>query len=89
MDFEFTEEQKMFREGIRNFAQTEVAPIVDEAEESETCPVELFSKLGKLGYLCPGFPLEYGGGGLGEIGTCIMIEELAKICSGVCSGLMV
>jgi len=89
MDFEFSEEQKMFREAMRNFAQTEVAPRVDEAEESETCPVELFSKLGELGYLCPGYPSEYGGGGLGEIGTCIMIEELAKICSGICSGLMV
>lgn len=79
----------MFREAIRNFAQSEVAPLVDEAEENETCPVELFSKLGKLGYLCPGYPPEYGGGGLGETGTCIMVEELAKVSSGICSGLMV
>ena len=89
MDFEFTEEQKMFRKAIRDFAQNEVAPIVDEAEEKEATPVELFSKLGKLGFLCPGYPPEYGGGGVGEVGTCIMVEELAKICSGITSGLMV
>ncbi len=89
MDFEFTEEQKMFREAIRDFAKREVAPIADEAEENEECPTELFSKMGKLGYLCPGYPVEYGGGELGEVGTCIMVEELAKISSGITSGLMV
>ncbi len=89
MDFEFTEEQKMFREAMKNFAEKEVAPLVDEAEANETCPTELFSKMGKLGYLCPGYPAEYGGGGLGEIGTCIMVEELARICSGITSGIVV
>jgi alkylation response protein AidB-like acyl-CoA dehydrogenase len=89
MDFALSEEHKMFREAIRNFAQSKVAPLVDEAEENETCPVELFAELGKLGYLCPGYPPEYGGGGLGQTGTCIMVEELAKVCSGICSGLMV
>jgi len=89
MDFEFSEEQKMFREAIRDFAEKEVAPIVKEAEENETAPAELFSKLGKLGYLCPAYPPEYGGGGLGKIGDCILVEELARICSGITSGIMV
>ena len=89
MDFEFNEEQKMFREAIKDFARKEVAPLVDEAEENESCPTELFAKMGKLGYLCPGYPVEYGGGGLGEAGTCIMVEELARVCSGITSGLMV
>jgi len=34
MDFEFSEEQKMFREAIRDFATKEVAPIVDEAAKA-------------------------------------------------------
>lgn len=89
MDFEFSEEQKMFREAIRDFAEKEVAPIVKEAEENETAPAELFSKLGKLGYLCPAYPPEYGGGGLGKIGDCILVEELAQVCSGITSGIMV
>jgi len=89
MDFEFSEEQKMFKEAIRDFAQKEVAPIVKEAEEKEAAPVELFPKLGKLGYLCPAYPPEYGGGGLGKIGDCILVEELARVCSGITSGIMV
>ena len=89
MDFEFSEEQKMFREAVRNFAAKEVAPLVDEAEKNEAFPTELFPKMGKLGYLCPGYPPEYGGGGLGEVGTAIMVEELARVSSGITSGLMV
>ena len=89
MDFELSEEQKMFKEAIRDFAQKEVAPIVKEAEEAETAPVDLFPKLGKLGYLCPAYPPEYGGGGLGKIGDCILVEELAQVCSGITSGIMV
>ena len=49
MDFELSEEHKMFRQAIRDFAQKEVVPLVDEAEEKETFPRELFPKMGKLG----------------------------------------
>lgn len=89
MDFELSEEHKMFQQAVRDFAQREVAPLVDEAEEKETFPREVFPKMGKLGYLCPSYPPEYGGGGLGKLGDCIMIEELTKVCSGIASGLMV
>jgi alkylation response protein AidB-like acyl-CoA dehydrogenase len=89
MDFELSEAHKMFRDSIRDFAKREIAPIVEEAEENEFCPPDLFSKLGKLSYLCPAFPVEYGGGGLGKMGDCILLEEVAKVCSGICSGLMI
>ncbi len=87
MSFELTEEQSMFQKFIRDFAEKEIAPIVDEAEENEECPREVFSKLGKLGYLCPAYPPEYEGGGLGKIGDCILCEEVASVCSGINSGL--
>ena len=89
MDFEFTEEHLMFQKAIRDFTEKEVAPIVKESEENESFPKELFTKLGKLGYLCPAYPLELGGGELGKVGDCILAEELAKICSGIASGIMV
>ena len=80
MDFELSEEHKMFQTAIRDFAEKEIAPLVKEAEETETFPIQLFPKLGGLGYLCPGYPEEYGGGGLGKIGDCILIEELCRLC---------
>jgi len=87
MDFELSEPQKMFQAAIRSFVQKEIAPIVDEAEEKEECPRDIFSKLGKLGYLCPAYPEEYEGGGLGKIGDCILCEEIASVCAGINSGI--
>ena len=89
MDFELSEEHKMFQKATRGFAEKEVAPLVKEAEEAETTPVQLFSRLGELGYLCPGYPEEYGAGGLGKIGDCLLVEELARVCAGICAGIMV
>lgn len=83
MDFELSEEQKIFRDMIRGFAETEIAPLVDEAEETETTPLELFPKMGKLGYLGITYPEKYGAAGVDKITDCILIEELNKVCAGI------
>ena len=88
MDFEFSEEDKMFRAAIRDFAQKEIAPLVEEAEEKEKFPRHLFPKAGDLGYLCVRYPEEYGGPGVGKVTECIYTEELHKICVGIAGGLM-
>jgi len=41
---------------------------------------ELIKKLGELGFLGVVFPEEYGGGGFGEVGYCLMQEEIARGC---------
>ncbi len=79
----------MFREAIRNFVSTELAPLVSEAEKNEEFPVQLLPKMGELGYLCPGYPTEIGGGGLGMIGECIQVEEICRGASdGIGAGIM-
>lgn len=83
MDFEFTEEQKMFRQSIRDFAEKEMAPLVKEAEEKEVFPMALFNKMGKLGYVGMGIAEKYGGGGMGLVGECIFKEEMSRICAGI------
>lgn len=89
MDFEFSEEQKMFREAIRLFAEKEIAPLVDEAEKTANFPIKLFPKMGDLGYMCPRYPPEYGGAGLGKMGDCISAEEISYINVGIAAGVMV
>lgn len=89
MDFEFSEEQKMFQEAIRSFAEKEIAPLVDEAEKTATFPLQLFPQLGKLGYLCVRYPVEYGGADMGKVGDCIGVEEIAYQSVGICAGTMV
>ena len=89
MDFELTEAQKIFREAIKRFAEKEIAPLVDEAEEKEKFPVQLFPMMGDLGYLGIAYSPEYGGSGMGKMGECIAVEEFGRICMGIASGLMI
>lgn len=89
MNFELTEEQKMFQEAIRSFAEKEIAPLVDEAEKTSNFPVQLFPKMGTLGYLCVRYPTEYGGAGIGKIGDCVAVEEVAYHSVGIAAGIMV
>jgi len=63
LNFEFTEEQNMFRDTIRDFGQKEIEPIVEEYEKKEDFPKELFPKLGDMGFLGIIYPEEYGGVG--------------------------
>jgi alkylation response protein AidB-like acyl-CoA dehydrogenase len=83
LDFEFTEEQNMFRDTIRDFGQKEIEPIVEEYEKKEDFPKELFPKLGEMGFLGIMYPEEYGGVGLDKITDCIFAEEMGRVCAGI------
>jgi len=85
MDFEFSEEHKMVKAAIRDFMETEVAPLVKEAEEKEEIPREVIRKLGSLGYLGPNFAEEYGGGGMGMIASCLVVEEVSRVWGSLSS----
>lgn len=81
MDFEFNEEQKLLREMVRRFADQEIRPLAREIDRSEEVPKALLSQAAELGLLGVVFPEEYGGGGLGETGYCIVLEEVARACA--------
>jgi alkylation response protein AidB-like acyl-CoA dehydrogenase len=82
VEFTLTGEQKMVRDMVRKFAQNEVKPICVEYDKKvdpkECFPWELLKKASKLGFRTIAVPSEYGGGGVTEIITyLILIEELA------------
>ncbi|HXE63982.1 MAG TPA: acyl-CoA dehydrogenase family protein [Bryobacteraceae bacterium] len=83
MDFEYTPEQIQLRREVREFAMAEIAPHVMEWDESQTFPLEVIHKLGKLGYMGAIFPEEYGGAGLGYVEYAIIIEELSRVDGSV------
>ena len=83
LNFEFTEEQEMFRDTIRDFAANEVEPLIEEYEAKEDFPKELFPKLGEMGFLGIVFPEEYGGVGMDKITDCIFSEEMGKVNAGM------
>jgi len=79
-EFGFTEEQLMLREMVRDFATNELKPIAQKIDENEKIPPEIIKKLGELGLLGASIPEQYGGGGFGEVGYCIMQEEISRAC---------
>ncbi|MCK4350256.1 MAG: acyl-CoA dehydrogenase family protein, partial [Candidatus Krumholzibacteria bacterium] len=81
MDFTFTDEQKMLREMVRKFVDNELKPIAEKIDEEEKMPRDLIDKLAELGFLGISFPVEYGGAGMGEMGYCIMQEEIGRGCA--------
>ncbi len=81
IDFSFTEEQQMLREMVRDFTNNEIKPLAKKIDEEEKIPQELIRKIADLGLLGASFPVEYGGGGFGEVGYCIIQEEISRGCS--------
>ncbi|MEW6111817.1 MAG: acyl-CoA dehydrogenase family protein [Thermodesulfobacteriota bacterium] len=88
MTYQLTEEHRIFRDAIRSFAEKEIVPLVDEAEENETFPKHLFKLMADYGFLCPRYPEELGGGGADKIAECILVEELTRVCSGIAGAVV-
>src|SRR5262245_31987239 len=84
MDFDLTDEQRLIRDTVREFARAEVAPVAGELDRTKSFPYEIVAKLGKLGLMGIPFPQEYGGGGADTLSYALAVEELARVDSSVC-----
>ena len=82
MDLRFTEEQKMMRKMVRDFARTEVEPFVGRMEQGEF-PREILRKMGGLGLMGIPVPPEYGGAGMDFTSYIIAIHELSRVSAAV------
>ena len=60
----FEEEHDMFRDSVRRFMLTEVAPNVEKWRKAGICDKEAFLKAGQQGLLCMWADEKYGGLGL-------------------------
>ena len=79
MDFEFTEEQRMLRRMVREFAEREIAPRAEEMDATDVFPHDLFHRMGEVGLLGLPFPPRYGGSGADYHATVIALEEIARV----------
>ena len=82
MDFEFTEEQKMFQTMVRDFCAREIEPYAAEWDETEKFPHEVIKKMADAGLYSVQFPEEYGGSG-DEITFAIANEEISRASAGL------
>jgi short-chain 2-methylacyl-CoA dehydrogenase len=83
MDFELTDEQRLLRDTVRDFARHEVAPVAEELDRTKSFPYELVAKMGELGLMGIPFPEEYGGGGADTLAYALAVEELTRVDSSV------
>jgi acyl-CoA dehydrogenase len=88
MDFSLTEDQIALQEMAREFAEKEMRPKAAKYDQGHDFPEDVMMKAFEVGFLTCAVPSEYGGGGLGDLETAIISEELARGCAGMYTTMM-
>jgi alkylation response protein AidB-like acyl-CoA dehydrogenase len=79
MDFSLSDEQKLIRQTVREFAEQEIKPVAQELDEKEEFSTELTARMGELGLFGMYLPEKYGGQEMDTLSYIIAVEELARI----------
>jgi acyl-CoA dehydrogenase len=74
----FSEEHEIFRDSVRRFIETEIAPHHAQWEQDGIVDRDLWRKAGEQGLLCCTVPEEYGGPGGDFLHSAIVNEEMAR-----------
>ena len=88
-DFDLTDTQRQVRAAVREFAEREILPTVEQHEREGRYPRELITRLAPLGYLAPLIPEAYGGSFSDVVTYGIVCEELARVDWVVASAVSV
>jgi len=79
--YQLAEEHDALREAVRSLADKEIAPYAADVDENERFPVEAHNALVKSGFAAVHVPEAYDGQGADSVATCIVIEEVARVCA--------
>jgi alkylation response protein AidB-like acyl-CoA dehydrogenase len=83
MDFDLSDDHRLLRQTVRDFARQEVAPVAAELDRTKSFPYELVAQMGELGWMGIPFPEEYGGAGGDSLAYALAVEELTRVDSSV------
>ncbi|RID87395.1 acyl-CoA dehydrogenase [Peribacillus asahii] len=78
MKLQFTEEQQMMRNMVRDFAKEHISPFIANMENGEF-PREVLYKMGELGLMGIPIPEKYGGAEMDFMSYIIAIHEISKV----------
>ena len=84
----FTEEHKMLRDMVRDFARNEVKPLAQGLDEKGGFPHESVKKMAELGLMGIPWDEKYGGTGMDTMALVIAIEEIGKVCPSTSATMM-
>jgi alkylation response protein AidB-like acyl-CoA dehydrogenase len=88
MDFNFTPEQELFRQSVREFADRYVRPRIKEMEDNKDVPRDLLERIAKQGFYGLRYAEEWGGEGGDNVMFAILNEELARCYMSVAARVM-
>jgi len=81
MNFDLSDDQKMIRDAVRDFAEREIRPLAKELDEKAEFSVELTKKIGEMGLFGMYLPEQYGGQGMDTLSYIMAVEEIARVDS--------
>ncbi len=88
IDFNLSDEQRALRELAHDFARNEMRPVAPAHDRTGEFPWQVVKKAHALGLMNLTVPEQFGGGGLKQFDDCLVTEELAWGCAGMCTSLM-
>ena len=80
MNFDLTDEQRMWQKSVHDFVSKEVRPKAHEVDVKSEFNWDATRKIGPLGLLGLNIPEQYGGAGVDAVSAAIAIEELGWAC---------
>jgi alkylation response protein AidB-like acyl-CoA dehydrogenase len=79
--YRLPDEHNMLREAVRAVCQDKIAPLAAEVDERSEFPQASYDALRKADFHAVHIPEQYGGAGADALATCIVIEEVARVCA--------
>lgn len=79
----FSEDEAAFRDAVRDFAEAEIKPHVNEMDEQAQMRPDIVSKLFEMGLMAIETPEKYGGAGSSFTMACLAVEELGRVDGSV------
>ncbi len=83
MDFQLTDEQRMFREMLRSFVEKEIVPVASEWEHAGRYPTEIVDSMKKMGLFGITVPEQYGGLDVDKVSFALVFEEISRGWMGI------
>jgi short/branched chain acyl-CoA dehydrogenase len=83
MDFDLSDDHRLLRDTVRDFAAQEIAPVAEELDRTKSFPYAIVKRLGELDLMGIPFPEEYGGAGGDSLAYALVVEELTRVDSSV------
>src|SRR5690554_4389580 len=83
MDFALSKEQKLIQKLANDFADKYLEPVINQIQEENYIPQDIFKALAEHELLGIPFSEEYGGSNAGYLSYVLALEQIAKRCAGV------